>query len=1037
MKLRIAIVVVALLSLSFSLPPRTFAQTSTQTTSALPRLVRFGGTAKDLNGSPMTGVVGITFAFYSEQNGGSPLWLETQNATADSTGHYSVLLGSTKPDGLPAELFTSEQARWVGVQVSGQAEQPRVLLVSAPYALKAGDAETIGGLPPSAFVLAAPAAIGSSTSSSTAATVPPPAATDVTTTGGTLNYLPIFSGADTIIDSAVFQTGSGTTAKIGIDTTTPVAQLDVNGAGNIRGTLSLPATGVATAAGGKNSQGLNLVASSFSSTSSTAANQVFRWQAEPAANDTSAPSGTLNLQYGLGATTPSETGLKISSKGLVTFATGQTFPGTGAGTITGITTAAGSGLAGGGVKGTLSLSVPTAGITNAMLAHPSLTVTPGTGLTGGGLVALGNSITLSVNTAKIPQLGTANTFVGNQTVTGNLTASGEVQGGVVNATTSFDIGGTPFAFGSSANLNAFLGFSGPSTTTGQWNLAVGPGGLAFLSSGSYNTVVGAETAFSITSGANNTAVGVNSLIGDTTGYQNTAVGVHAAQNTNGYNDTAVGASSLAYDFTGNGNTALGAFSGPDPASTALVNTTAVGGGATVSASNALVLGVTTAGSPGAAFVNVGIGTATPRSILEAAVSAPGSLGPTLTLTNTGGGSNTASSLDFNTYLPSTTGTYTPGARIEAFDDGNHSDDLLFQSNIPGAVNNGLQTNMEITSSGQVIIGGDYLSGNFILGSPSVHGYDLLSVMQLYPETTKVVGGTTEDFNVDAVDIGGFQADFDSNQNGGTGLTVFGGEGDLNNSSTTGGEGLIVNPGCGGAGCAIAATFTGSVQIDGLLNGSTPEVVQIDHPLDAANKYLVHSSVQSSEMMNLYTGNVTTDGTGLATVQLPDWFEAANADFRYQLTPIGQFAQAIVNSEVAGHQFGIKTDKPNVKVSWQITAVRQDAYAKAHPLVVEPAKNARERGHYIHPELYGASEAQNIEWARHPAMMRRLQIMRARQLAGAKGQATNSSARTLPLAVPPTPKLVQQKLPTPRVAPIRPGTSQKLPAQSTLQPVEPK
>jgi hypothetical protein len=222
MKLRVPRVIGGFVSVVLSLTQLTVAQTPTQTASALPRLVRFGGTVKDLNGRPLTGVVGITFAFYSEKTGGAPLWLETQNATADTTGHYTVLLGSTKPDGVPAELFTSEQARWVGVQVSGQPEQPRVLLVSAPYALKAGDAETIGGLPPSAFVLAAPLAIGSGTSSSTAATVPPPAATDVTTTGGTANYLPIFSGADTIIDSAVFQTGSGTTAKVGIDTTTPV-----------------------------------------------------------------------------------------------------------------------------------------------------------------------------------------------------------------------------------------------------------------------------------------------------------------------------------------------------------------------------------------------------------------------------------------------------------------------------------------------------------------------------------------------------------------------------------------------------------------------------------------------------------------------------------------------------------------------------------------------------------------------------------------------------------------------------------------------
>src|SRR6202043_1739892 len=100
---------------------------------------------------------GITFALYSDQTGGGALWIETQNVTADGNGHYVAVLGSSTTTGLPAEIFTSEQARWVGVQVSGQAEQPRVLLVSAPYALKAGDAETIGGLPPSAFVLATPA----------------------------------------------------------------------------------------------------------------------------------------------------------------------------------------------------------------------------------------------------------------------------------------------------------------------------------------------------------------------------------------------------------------------------------------------------------------------------------------------------------------------------------------------------------------------------------------------------------------------------------------------------------------------------------------------------------------------------------------------------------------------------------------------------------------------------------------------------------------------------------------------------------------
>src|SRR6202167_5340871 len=122
MKLRIGCVVVGLLSLILSLVQLTVAQTPAQTVSALPHLVRFGGTVKDLNGKPLTGVVGITFSLYSEQSGGAALWLETQNITADSNGHYTALLGATKSEGLPANLFTNEQAHWVGAQVEGQPE---------------------------------------------------------------------------------------------------------------------------------------------------------------------------------------------------------------------------------------------------------------------------------------------------------------------------------------------------------------------------------------------------------------------------------------------------------------------------------------------------------------------------------------------------------------------------------------------------------------------------------------------------------------------------------------------------------------------------------------------------------------------------------------------------------------------------------------------------------------------------------------------------------------------------------------------------
>lgn len=135
---------------------------------AIPRMIRFSGTAKDEAGKAVTGIVGVTFALYKDAQGGAPLWLETQNVQADANGRYTVMLGATQSSGLPLELFSSGEAHWLGTQVSGHAEQSRILLLSVPYALKAADAETIGGLPPSAFVLAAPSpTVGANADSAT------------------------------------------------------------------------------------------------------------------------------------------------------------------------------------------------------------------------------------------------------------------------------------------------------------------------------------------------------------------------------------------------------------------------------------------------------------------------------------------------------------------------------------------------------------------------------------------------------------------------------------------------------------------------------------------------------------------------------------------------------------------------------------------------------------------------------------------------------------------------------------------------------
>jgi hypothetical protein len=137
------------------------AQTSTAT---VPPLIKFSGTLSSVSGS----TVGVTFALYAEQTGGAPLWLETQNVTPDANGRYTIYLGANHAGGVPLDLFASAEARWLGVQPEGQPEQARILLTSVPYALTAGDAQTLGGQPLSAFVLAS-AANGATTASTNSA----------------------------------------------------------------------------------------------------------------------------------------------------------------------------------------------------------------------------------------------------------------------------------------------------------------------------------------------------------------------------------------------------------------------------------------------------------------------------------------------------------------------------------------------------------------------------------------------------------------------------------------------------------------------------------------------------------------------------------------------------------------------------------------------------------------------------------------------------------------------------------------------------
>ncbi|MGB2696394.1 MAG: hypothetical protein WBD28_00885, partial [Candidatus Zixiibacteriota bacterium] len=178
----------------------------------------------------------------------------------------------------------------------------------------------------------------------------------------------------------------------------------------------------------------------------------------------------------------------------------------------------------------------------------------------------------------------------------------------------------------------------------------------------------------------------------------------------------------------------------------------------------------------------------------------------------------------------------------------------------------------------------------------------------------------------------------------------------------------------------AGYFYGNAKVTGTLTKGGGSF-QIDHPLDPENKYLFHSFVESPDMMNVYNGNVILDATGEATVELLDYFEALNRDFRYQLTAIGAPGPNLyISQEISGNSFKIAGGEPGMKVSWQVTGIRHDKFAEANRIQVEVDKPAEEQGKYLHPEAYKLGQEYDIHYEQHKQMKEREQ----RKLEGERG-----------------------------------------------------
>ena len=173
----------------------------------------------------------------------------------------------------------------------------------------------------------------------------------------------------------------------------------------------------------------------------------------------------------------------------------------------------------------------------------------------------------------------------------------------------------------------------------------------------------------------------------------------------------------------------------------------------------------------------------------------------------------------------------------------------------------------------------------------------------------------------------------------------------------------------------AGEFFGNVQVNGDLRviGTLEKGgggFRIDHPQNPANKYLAHTFVESDDMKNVYDGVAILDESGAASVELPSWFQELNGDYRYQLTPIGEAAPDLhIAGEVSENSFKIAGGHPGLKVCWQVTGIRQDPWANANRIEVEEDKADGERGHYLHPDLYGQPEEQGIGFAAVPEEVR--------------------------------------------------------------------
>jgi hypothetical protein len=836
--------------------------------TTVPRLVRISGTFRPPIALPVGSVESVTFSIYKEPEGGTPLWQETQNVTLDAENHYTVLIGSTLNDGIPVELFKSSEPRWLGVRFNrlGEVEQPRTQMASVPYALRASDAETLGGLPAAAYVRVPTAASGTVSTAATAgtrtsATTTESAKVKPKTTSGTTNCIAAFANATDLGCSPMWQSGG----NVGVGTTAPASTLDIqNSAAGFTNLLNMRSN---FTGGGVGAAGVTL--------SHQFATMLMR------AYSPGAP-GSLQNSIGWFA-------LNGSNKLLIGHA--GTSPGNDLGFFT-----------------------------SNSWANPQLV------LTQAGKVGIGTT-TPAFNLDVVGQINAS-----------NLTASGPGVNGTSNNPNGAGVRGFNSATsGFPAGVQGGIASNSGAGVFGIANQA-GAVGVQGNNNGTSGFAVGVMGTTSSNSGA-----GVQGINGATSGFSIGVAGNAASPNgagVNGYNSDTSG--------TGYPVGVVGSVAGST--GTGVQGNASKAGASGVSGSNGATSGFTigvggNASSPNGAGVN-GFnsdtsGTGYPVGVVGGVAGSTG--------TGVQGNASKSGASGVSGFNSATSGF---AVGVQGGTASNNGAGVQGNASHAGAA--GVAGWNSATSGWAVGVQGgtSSTSGAGVAGNANAAGQigtiGSNGATSGWGVGTEGVSGSPAGIGVWAVNM----------TCGSSSCTLVPGTAGQFQTATTG----VLLQGISGAAGANTGTSTQVFLVDGHGNGSYAGNLQvsgnlnvggtisklggsfrIDDPIDPANKYLYHSFVESPDMKNIYDGVVTLDEKGEAVVALPDWFEALNQEFRYQLTCIGGYAPVYVASEISHNEFHIGGGSKGLKVSWQVTGIRHDAYANSHRIPVEVDKSGGEKG----------------------------------------------------------------------------------------------